>query len=153
MSPLDALVEIEAIKRLKAEYFRCNDEQDWAALVGLFTADAETDMRCAVEPPDPLLIQHDPHAFMANNRRFLNGVKSAHVGTMPRIDILTDVTATGVWSLEDWLWIPDGHFAMPRGCLHGWGTYHDRYVKAGGRWLFAATRLTRIHIDFQPAEG
>lgn len=151
MNPLDELIAIEAIKRTKAEYFRCLDEKDWEGLVRVFTADAETDFRESVEPHDASLLEHDPRRFMETNRHFLTGLTTAHFGYMPRIDILGPDEARGVWSMEDWLWIPADHGALPAGRLHGWGHYHERYARQGGRWLIAATRLTRVHLDFSPA--
>jgi hypothetical protein len=148
MSPLDRLVAIEDISRTKAEYFRCIDEQDWAGLVRVFTGDAETDMREAVEPHNPDLISHDPQAFAQNNAYVLGGVKTAHFGYMPRIDIIGEDEATGIWSMEDWLWVPAGNPVMPEGRMHGWGHYHDRYKRVDGRWLMSATRLTRVKLDF-----
>lgn len=148
MTPLDRLVAIEAVKRCKAEYFRCIDEQDWAGLVANFTPDAVTDMREAVEPHNPDLLSTDPEAFARNNAHVLANVKTAHFGYMPRIDILSDGEARAVWSMEDWLWVPDGHPLLPPGRMHGWGHYEDRYAKVGDRWLMSATRLTRIKLEF-----
>ena len=148
MSPLDRLVAIDAIGRTKAEYFRCIDEQDWGGLVAIFTPDAETDMRAAVQPHDPALLSHDPAEFAQNNAHVLAGVTTAHFGYMPRIDVLSDDEATAVWSMEDWLWIPEGNPVMPAGRMHGWGHYRDRYRKVGDRWLIAASRLTRIKLEF-----
>jgi SnoaL-like domain len=149
MTPLDTLVAIEAISRTKAEYFRCIDEQDWEGLVRIFTPDAETDMREAVEPHNPDLLDHDPSKFAANNAFVLAGVRTAHFGYMPRIDVLSEDEARAVWSMEDWLWVPEGNPVMPAGRMHGWGHYHDRYRRVDGRWLIAATRLTRIKIEFE----
>jgi hypothetical protein len=149
MNPVDILLAIEGVKRCKAEYFRCTDEQDWDALVANFTADAETDMREAVQPHNPDLLSNDPKAFAANNAVVLSGVTTAHFGYMPRIDVLSENEATAVWSMEDWLWIEEGNPILPAGRMHGWGHYHDRYNKVGDRWLISATRLTRIKLEFQ----
>lgn len=149
MNPLDRLVAIEAISRTKAEYFRCVDEQDWDGLARVFTPDAETDMRAGVEPYNPDLLSRDAQAFVQNTAFVLTGVKTAHFGYMPRIDIVSDTEATGVWSMEDWLWVPEGHKVLPAGRMHGWGHYYDRYVRVDDRWLMAATRLTRIKLEFQ----
>jgi len=148
VSPIDTLVAIEAIKRLKAEYFRCTDEKDWETLPSIFTRNAETDMRAGVEPYNPDLLSYDPKAFAKNNGIVLDGVKTAHFGYMPVIDILSDAEAKARWSMEDWLWVPEGNPVMPAGRMHGWGHYHDRYTKMDGRWLISASRLTRIKIEW-----
>lgn len=33
------------------------------------------------------------------------------------------------------------------GEVHGYGHYHDTYVKQDGRWLVKARTLTRLHLD------
>jgi hypothetical protein len=149
MNAIDRLVAIEDIGRTKAEYFRCIDEQDWDGLVNVFTPDAETDMRDAVEPYNPDLLSNDPKEFAKNNAFVLKDVKTAHFGYMPRIDILSEDEAAGVWSMEDWLWVPEGNPVMPAGRMHGWGHYHDRYKRIDGRWLISGTRLTRVKLDFE----
>lgn len=149
MSPLDRLLALEDIRRLKAEYFRCVDEQDWDALLRVFTPDAETDMRKAVEPEDPNLLMHDAAAFVKNTSAVLTGVKTAHFGYVPRIDFLSDGEASGVWAMEDWLWVGEGHPFLPFRKLHGWGRYHDRYVKVNDQWLMSATKLIRIHLEYE----
>jgi hypothetical protein len=149
MSPVDRLVALEDIRRVKAEYFRCVDEQDWEALVGVFTPDAETDMRKAVTPEDPSLLLYDAAAFVQSTSAVLTGVKTAHFGYNPRIDLQSDTEATGVWGMEDWLWVGEGHPFLPFRKLHGWGRYYDRYAKVGDRWFMAATKLIRIHTDHE----
>ncbi|MHB9879361.1 nuclear transport factor 2 family protein [Pacificimonas sp. ICDLI1SI03] len=147
MNDIERLVAIEGVKRAKAEYFRCIDEQDWDGLLAIFTPDAETDMREAVEPHDPSLLDHDPKAFAQNNAYVLNGVKTAHFGYMPRVDVVSATEAKAIWSMEDWLWIPEGNPVIPAGVMHGWGHYEDRYQKVGDRWLISATRLTRVKLE------
>ena len=39
MQPIDELLAIEAIKRLKARYFRCFDTKDWEGWLDVFTDD------------------------------------------------------------------------------------------------------------------
>lgn len=148
MSPVDRLVAIEEIRRLKAEYFRCTDEKDWETLPGIFTENAETDMRAAVEPYNPDLLSYDPKAFAKNNGFVLEGVKTAHFGYMPVIDIVSETEATGKWSMEDWLWVPEGNPVMPAGRMHGWGHYYDRYSKVDGHWLISASKLLRVKIEW-----
>ena len=89
MNPLDTLLAIESVKRCKAEYFRCIDEQDWDALVANFTPDAETDMREAIEPHNPDLLSHDPKQFAQNNAYVLTNVKTAHFDYIPHINIIS----------------------------------------------------------------
>lgn len=147
MTPLDRLIAIEDIRRLKAEYFRCVDEQDWKTLVTLFVPDAETDMRDAVIPHNPDLLSNDAKAFVDNTAYVLTGVKTMHFGIMPRIDILSETEASAVWSMEDILWASDKSPVLPAGRTQGWGHYHDRYVKTEEGWKIAACRLVRVNVE------
>ncbi|HET8613209.1 MAG TPA: nuclear transport factor 2 family protein [Sphingomonas sp.] len=150
MSPVERLEAIEAIHVLKADYFLHTDHQRWDELAALFAPGAETDFREATGQYDPSLLMHDPAAFAANNARVLAGVTTMHIGSMPRIVFEDDDHASAVWSMEDWLWIPAGG-VLPAGAMHGWGHYHDRYVRRDGAWKIAATRLTRTRLDFAAA--
>ena len=150
MSSLEQLQALEEIRVLKADYFLHTDNQQWQALAELFAPGAETDFRDSTGQHNPSLLMTDPPAFAANNAIVLAGVKTAHFGYMPRIAFDAPDLASGVWSMEDWLWIPAGNPVMPAGVMHGYGHYHDRYVRLDGAWKIAATRLTRVHVDFAP---
>ncbi len=150
MSPVERLAALEDIRVLKTRYFLHTDRQEWDQLVTLFTPDAETDFREAVQPHDPSLLMHDVTAFAANNARVLGGVTTAHFGYMPLVTFDGDDAAEGTWSMEDWLWIGAGGL-LPPGVMHGWGHYHDRYRRVEGGWKITATRLTRIRLDFAAA--
>lgn len=147
MDDVTKLMAMEGVRRAKAEYFRCIDEQDWDALPNLFTKDATTDFRDGVEPHNPDLLENDPKAFTATNAAVLKGVKTAHFGFMPRIDVTSETTASAVWSMEDILWIPEDHTMLPPGRMQGWGHYYDEYEKVGDQWLITSTRLTRIKLE------
>jgi hypothetical protein len=80
--------------------------------------------------------------FMAFLRETLAEVVTVHHGHMPEIEITSPTTATGVWAMEDMLRWPNGEE------LHGYGHYHDTYVKTGADWRIASTTLTRLRADF-----
>lgn len=147
MDDVAKLLAMEGVRRVKAEYFRCIDAQDWEALPKIFTPGATTDFREGVEPHDPSLLETDPQKFTDTNAYVLKDVKTAHFGMMPRIDIHDETSASAVWSMEDLLWIPEGHPVLPPGVMHGWGHYHDEYRKVGDDWLISSTRLTRIRLE------
>src|SRR5260370_319150 len=50
MQSVQQLFDIEAIRRLKARYFRCFDTKDWDGWLGLFTHDATLESRVVVTP-------------------------------------------------------------------------------------------------------
>lgn len=147
MNDVQRLTALEAIRVLKADYFLHTDGKDWEALKTLFAPNAETDMREATGTHAESLLSHDPDAFADNNARVLGGVTTAHFGYMPRITFTDDEHAKGIWSMEDWLWVPEGSNLPFTGTMHGWGHYHERYCRIDGHWLFEAMRLTRVHME------
>ena len=125
--------DIEAIRQLKARYFRCLDTKDWDAFHGVFTADVD------IEADG--YSYHGPDAFVAAMRTVLDGVTTVHHGHMPEIDLVSATSATGVWAMEDMLRWPNGME------MHGYGHYHETYEKVDGAWRIKSTTLTRLRSD------
>lgn len=164
MDSLEKLLAIEEIKQLKARYFRAMDTKDWELFRALFTEDVVVDVTEAFIPqdhagkpieadhprrePDPGLYFEGIDAFMAAQRRSLDGVSTVHHGHTPEIEILSDTEARGIWAMEDKLRWPPGS-AMR--ALHGYGHYRETYVRTGHGWLIKALKLTRVRIDVAEA--
>lgn len=133
--------DVEAIRRLKARYFRTLDTKDWDGMRQVFTDDVVIDTSAAggerVSGAD---------TFMAFLREVLAETTTVHQGHMPEIDLTSDRTATGVWALHDIVIWPNGTR------LDGFGHYHETYEKADGQWRIASSRLTRLHTDFAAPE-
>jgi hypothetical protein len=138
--------DIEAIKQLKARYFRLMDTKDWDGLAGVFTPDVHLDMTGegageidTVETYLPFLIAN------------IGEVTTVHHGHMPEIELTSPTTATGVWAMEDELWWPEG---SPIRYMHGYGHYHETYRKDDGTWRIATLTLTRLHriFEFAPTD-
>jgi uncharacterized protein (TIGR02246 family) len=129
--------DIEAIRQLKARYFRTMDTKDWAAMRQVFTDDVVIDTSEAggerIEGAD---------AFMAFLQDAIGAAVTVHHGHMPEIDVTSDTTATGIWALNDIIIWPTGMR------LDGYGHYHETYRKVGDEWRIASSRLTRLHMDF-----
>ncbi|MCW2523432.1 MAG: hypothetical protein JWO63_1767 [Frankiales bacterium] len=130
--------DIEAIKILKARYFRTVDLKDWPALRALFCDDATVDMSQA---GGAIL---GPDDFLESVMSTLANVLTVHHGHMPEI-MLSGSTASGIWSMEDLVRYPDGRE------LHGYGHYHDAYEKHGSDWKIKSSRLTRLRVDITDA--
>jgi hypothetical protein len=146
---LEELNALEAIRQLKARYFRGVDTKDAALLRAVFADGAETDFRSESPDRDPALLQHDPDAFVRNTIGMLRGVTTAHAGFMPEIEFLSNTEARGRWSMTDQLWVEEGSGnPLPFRTLAGWGVYHDRYVLTAAGWRIAATRLERMKVIF-----
>jgi hypothetical protein len=138
---------IEAIKALKARYFRAMDTKDWDAFADVFAPDAVMDMRSEVPStpadPDAGLITGN-RAIAEFVRRSVDPVVTVHHGHMPEIELTSDTTATGIWAMEDHLWWPEG---SPLSVMHGYGHYHETYTRIDDEWKIATITLSRLRID------
>ena len=132
---LAQLADIEAIKQLKARYFRCMDSRDWSGLANCFIADLSADFRGA---PGDLVEGRDN--YMAYLQAALENAQTVHHGHTPEIELVGDNEATGVWAMYDLV-------DMPGIMLRGWGHYHERYRKEKGNWYICALRLTRLRLE------
>lgn len=128
--------DIEAIKQLKARYFRTMDTKDWAGMRRVFTDDVVMDTS---EAGGDVIAGADE--FMAFLEPTLADVVTVHHGHMPEIELTSPTSARGTWSMEDMLRWPDGSE------LHGYGHYHETYEKADGVWRIKSSKLTRLRLD------
>jgi hypothetical protein len=146
VTDLEHLAAIEAIKQLKARYFRCMDTKDWAGLEAVFSDDAAFDMRGEAadksKAAEALVIGGPAIA------RFIRGavedLVTVHHGHMPEIEILSPTTARGIWAMEDVLRWPEGAAIRT---LHGYGHYHETYRLTDAGWRIQSSRLTRLRVD------
>ncbi|GGC19116.1 bile-acid 7-alpha-dehydratase [Novosphingobium marinum] len=141
--------DIEAIRRLKARYFRLMDEKDWAGLRGLFADDIHFDVRGGLGPSKKDDTYDEPAIEGADEavaflRNALDAVVSIHQGFMPEISIGEEGRASGVWAMADIIRAPEG---APFRELRGYGHYHEEYVRAADGWKIARLRLTRLAVD------
>jgi len=136
---LQQVLDIEAIKKLKARYFRLIDTKDWAGFAQVFAEDA----RMLVPEADVDITGRD--AITESISALLDGVQTVHHGHMPEIEIESGERATGVWAMFDYVeWPPtDGK----RVGIVGYGHYFERYVREDGEWRIAETRLERLRRD------
>ena len=135
--------DIEAIRRLKARYFRTMDTKDWDGMRQVFTDDVVIDTS---EAGGGVVSGADE--FLAFLQEALDGAVTVHQGHMPEIDLTSDTTATGIWALNDIVIWPNGMR------LDGYGHYHETYEKGADGWRIKSSKLTRLHADFvMPEEG
>jgi hypothetical protein len=132
------LIEIEAIKQLKARYFRLLDTQQWDDWGQVFSEDAILQWG-----PDESQIMNGRPAIQQGVSSSLVGAVTVHHGHMPEIELDGDDRATGIWSMYD-------RVDHPEFMLEGYGHYHEEYVKANGRWRIHRLKLTRLHEDRRP---
>lgn len=143
MTDVEKLLAIEEIKRVKSNYFYGLDHKDWEL------------WRREVWAPDAKLIVPEASveavgvdAIIAYTSEATADQVSVHHGHMPNIEITSADTATGVWAMEDRLYRTKAHpLADGSSFLHGFGHYHERYVRIAAGWRIASTRLTRLRIE------
>jgi hypothetical protein len=136
---LQRLEDIEALRRLKAQYARyCDPQHDVAGIVALFTEDAVFDIG----------EEYGVYQGKSEIRRFLEGATdiipwAIHYMIAPIIDVADDRrTAHGSWYLWQLANMPDeagGHQAV-------WiaGVYHDDFRRDEGEW-----RLSKVVLRMQ----
>jgi len=132
---VEHLADIEAIKQLKARYFRLMDAKNWAEFGDVFTRDAVLrggDQEIAGRP-----------AIVEFVSQTSDGVRSAHQGFLPEIEILGAGRASGIWAMSDYFEVRG---TEPPVGFQGFGHYEDRYAWEDGAWRISASRLTRIKI-------
>jgi uncharacterized protein (TIGR02246 family) len=135
--------DIEAIRQLKARYFRTLDMKDWAGMRRVFTDDVVMDTSDAGGS-----VVRGADEFMTFLQEVLSGAVTVHQGHMPEIEVTSSTTATGIWALNDLVIWPDGTR------LTGYGHYHETYEKVGDDWRIKSSKLTRLHMDLSsPQEG
>jgi hypothetical protein len=148
VTELHDLVEIAAIKELKARYFRLVDTKQWEAWRLLFTDDARFEGMTCPGPAD---------AFVEVVSRNLADATTVHHGHMPEIRLTGSRTARGIWAMSDYVvWgsgpVPgggEGPWAALDGQwgIVGYGHYEEEYRKEGDDWRISFLRLTRLRVD------
>lgn len=135
--------DIEAIRQLKARYFRTMDTRDWEGMRQVFTEDVVVDTSAAGGN-----VVSGADQFIEFLKETLSGTVTVHQGHMPEIELTSPTTATGIWALNDIVIWPNGTR------LDGYGHYHERYQKIGDEWRIKTSTLTRVHTDLTaPKEG
>jgi hypothetical protein len=139
LSPADQLrrlLDIEAIKDLKARYCRFVDTKQWQAWGDLLVDDYHFDSDGGIyEGRDNVV------AFV--ERALGNAVTVHHVHT-PEIAFTGPDSATGIWPMYDYVIIPNGDSQF---VLHGYGWYEEEYVRTADGWRLQRCRERRIRVD------
>ena len=138
-----ALEDVEAIKQVKARYFRLMDTKDWDGLAGVFADDVEIDITS-----EGMGVVRGVADYMPFLVGVLGDVVTVHHGHMPEIELTSATTAKGIWAMEDMLRWPQG---SPIREMHGYGHYHETYEKLADGWRIKTLKLTRLRVDTVPA--
>ena len=151
MTETEQLAAIEAIRQLKARYWRGVDLCDGDLVRSVLAEDCELDYHgCCTDPQTG--VDHLP-AMNVTLRRRENwvsdgmsrfGIVSVHQGHQADIAVIDPDRATGIWAFTDRMFFPEGGAFRQ---LTGYGFYHDTYVRNGSAWLLMTTRITRLRVE------
>lgn len=144
MELINILEATEAIKVLKAKYFRFVDSHEWEPLRQLFAPDASLFF------PESLPAPASVDEFMEGVATMLKGSVSIHRGFMPEIEILSETLAKAIWPMEDQIYFaPGGQNSEMRGAGH----YYETYECVDDSWYIKSLKLTRVRLQYFPAEN
>jgi hypothetical protein len=148
VSQQDQFEDYKAICDVKARYCRFLDTKDWAAYTDLFTEDFELDTSPAGGAP----LIRGREAAVENIRSAVEHAQTAHQVHQPEMRIEGDV-AHVVWAMQDRvIWAPDRAALLKERAHTGYGQYHERYERRGGRWRIAALQLRYLIYDSDPLD-
>jgi SnoaL-like domain len=137
---LQQLLDIEAIKQLKARYFRLMDLKQWDDWGMVFATD------CVMEVPEAAMVNTGRQEIVTNVSGALVGARTCHHGHMPEIEITGTASARGIWAMFDYVeWDEQNGTRVG---LQGYGHYREEYTREDGEWRIARTRLERLRVDW-----
>jgi hypothetical protein len=134
---LGALAEIETLKALRDEAV---DRQDWETYEALHAPDHRSEN----EDYPPTLTAHE---MVANLRKIMAGLKTAHHSHTPLITFDNADRARGIWAMKGvsrWTQSDGEHW------FEAFGHYHETYERRDGRWRFTSRALRYIHTRRSP---
>jgi hypothetical protein len=144
------LCDIEAIKNLKARYFRFLDAKQWTDLRGLFTVDG------SFEHPALGRFASIDEAVLAVSDR-IGDLTTVHHGGLPEITLGGDDDARAIWPMASFTFrasptaagSPVGPARTGPG-RRTFGHYLETYRRQDGRWLIASLQLVSVYRESFP---
>ncbi len=133
------LLDLEALRQLKARYFRTLDRKDWTGFADVFTTDA------VLEVPEADMVVTGRDAIVESVSGALVGTQTVHHGHMPELERTGPDTARGIWAMQDYVEWPT-EADDPRVGLVGYGHYEEEYRRED-RWRISRSRLVRLRVD------
>ena len=151
MNELERLIATEEIKQVKARYFRGVDTNDADLVRGILADDCVLDYTgCCVDPATgrdflpAMNVTLRGRASWSSEGLSKVGIVSVHQGHQCEVTVMTDTTASAIWSMTDRLFMPAGAaFAV----MTGYGYYHETYEKTRGSWKIKTLRIARIRVE------
>jgi len=130
------LEDVEAIKKLKSRYWRCIDRKLWDELADCFVEDVVFEI---LQPAMKLQGRKEVIQFLAER---LGSTITAHQGHNAEIEITSDTTAKGMWTLYD-----DIRNVESNTVLRGYGFYEDEYAKEKDGWRIKSIKFIRSFME------
>ena len=137
---IQRFADLEAIKQLKARYFRTMDQKKWDQWGQVFSRGA------TLEVPEADMTVTGRDEIVAAVSAALTGATTTHHGHMPEIEVTGVGTAHGIWAMFDYVEWP-GVDGRARVGLQGYGHYTEEYVREDGEWRIDRSRLDRLRVD------
>jgi hypothetical protein len=147
MDRLERLEAIEAIRHLKARYFRLIDTKQWDELRDVFAADLK------IVTPDGKVWLEGGDAYADSLKFGLENAVSCHQGLTGEIQVTDANNARGIWAMQDVIEWADRHPREGWKAIVGRGHYHETYRREAGGWRIATLTLTRLRLDITWPEG
>jgi hypothetical protein len=151
MTDAERMAAIEAIKQVKARYFRGADTGDVALMRDCFTEDCVLDYTdCFVDPASGRDFLDTYSSVIRGKAQWPAlslkdvGIVSVHQGHQAEVEITSDTTADAIFAMTDRLYLPPG---APVTEITGYGMYHESYVKDAGGWKIRTLRLERQRVE------
>ncbi len=141
VEPLQNLLAIAEIRRLKARYCRLVDTKQWDRLKQVFAPDATVAGFASV--PDGTTAE----AFVAGIARTLAPAVSLHHVHEPEIVVTGPDAARAVWPMMDYVDFGDTATGPAGRGWIGWGFYEEAYARIDGAWRIAFMRLARQRMN------
>jgi len=149
MTETERLAAIEAIRDLKAKYWRGVDQSDAALVRSILAEDCVLDFRgCCTDPTSGVDFLPEMNVVMQGRDKWqaqaLAGYVTSHQGHQAEIDVTGPDTASAIWTFTDRFFYPPG---MKYSRFTGYGYYHETYAREESGWKLKATRITRLFVE------
>jgi hypothetical protein len=137
MNQLDVLSAHIQVCNAKSRHLWLLDTGQLDAYGEMLTEDYELDVTAVA----PIPVVKGREAAMGLIRQMVTSQKIIHHVHLPVIEF-DGAVAIATWPMQD---VTVRGASEPR--LLGFGYHHDRWVRQGGQWKCAASRLSRLHSE------
>jgi SnoaL-like domain len=148
-SMLEELAACRAIRDVKARYCNLFDNRRFVEWGALFTDDAVIDMTDDMPESEGGVLRGGGNIFAVRIPELLGSPRTLHQVSEPVITFSGPTAASVIWPMQDLVIWPAGAGGPMEGRrLHGYGWYHEQYVRSEQVWRIAHLKLVRRQLDF-----